>query len=190
MPPSQSSYEPTPLAYQAVPPAKPTSVMVIGIIGIVLGSMNVICTPISLIPFIVPTPAGTNPGVDVMKSNSLLFAWIIIASILGTLLGAWLLANSIGSVMLKRWARKGMITYAWGAIALSLVGTAITLVAVVPQLMAQANGGTPEQKGAAIGGVIGGVVGGLIGVILPIFILVWYRKPHVVEAFEGVSPTM
>jgi hypothetical protein len=182
--PPPSGYEPTPLAYQVpVPPLRPTSVSVIAIIGIVLASLGLICTPFALIPFFMTSAAAQNPQIQMMHDSKPLMAWTIGSLAINFVLAILLLAASIGSLRLSAWARKGMIAWAIASSAMAIIGTAVQCVFVLPQLLAKMNSGNPADYGAAIGGIVGAVFGIIFSLILPAFILVYYRKPHVVDAF-------
>lgn len=67
------------------PPRRPTSVTVLSIIGIILGAMGVICTPLGLIQYFVDF-GQPNPVIDAIKENKLAFAWTIGSNILTILL--------------------------------------------------------------------------------------------------------
>ena len=186
--PPPSSYQPAPLAYEVpVPPLRPTSVSVIAIIGIVLASLGLICTPFAVIPFVMTGAAAQNPQIQLIQNNKPLMAWSILALVVQFLLSILLLTASIGSLRLSNWARKGMIAWAIASSVMAVLSTAVQCVFIVPQLMAKMNSGNPADYGAAIGGIIGAVAGIVFAFILPAFILIFFRKPHVVDAFEKSS---
>jgi len=47
----------------------------------------------------------------------------------------------------------------------------------------QGSGGL-EETAAKVGGVVGGMCGGIIGLIYPIILVVFMRRPNVVEACQ------
>ena len=179
----------TPVDYGSLPPAKPTSVMVIGVIGIIFGAMGVICTPFSIVPYVLPKfmPAGAqqaNPMVELVTSSTPLMIWTIFSTSLSMVLAIVLLTGSIGSVRLSRWARKLMIGYSIVALIAMVLGLVVMLAVMLPMMMSRMNGGSAEQTGAFVGGIFGGIFGILFGSALPIAILICYRRPNVVAAFE------
>src|SRR4051812_16105138 len=75
-------------------PKKPTSVIVLCIIGMLLGGLGAVCTPIGLI-FMTINMGVPNPVVDAMKSDPMLMAWTWFAGLMSIVMGALLLASSI-----------------------------------------------------------------------------------------------
>jgi hypothetical protein len=170
-----------PLGYAAAEPARPTSVTVLGIIGIILSALGLICTPAAMIPYFTDL-AVQDPVMNTIKNDRALFATLIVQMVLAMLLAFVELAGSIGSLMLKPWARKTMVWWAWAAIALGVLGTIMTLAWIMPKVT-RAN----PNPAAAWGGMIGGVVGGLVGLIFPIFVLIYFNRDYVKAAFERGS---
>jgi hypothetical protein len=173
---------PQDLGYFHPAPRRPTAVTVLAIIGIIFGSMGVLCGPVSLTPYLFDLGVS-EPSIDKVKQSPALMAFMIGSTGVWWLLGALELASSIGSLLLRPWARRGLILYAWLAIATGVLGMALMLAWFIPT----AYGSLSEP--AAMGGVIGGLVGGLIGFIFPILVLVFFRRADVVAAFEGDAAT-
>src|SRR5262245_34716176 len=116
---SDPQFDPA-LSYQSnfqppQPPRRPASVTTLGIIGIILGGLAVLCSPFALLPYFIQM-GPPNPIVDAVKNDAGLFGYMIGSIALGWVIGLVLLCSSIGALMLKEWARKGMLTYAWIAI--------------------------------------------------------------------------
>ena len=186
--PPPSGYEPAPLADQVpVPPLRPTSVSVIAIIGIVWASLGLICAPLSIVPYFVASMGAQNPTIKMVQDSKLLFGWTIVFTALSFALAVMLMASSIGSLRLTRWARTGMIGWAIGATVLTLLNTVVQVVFVLPPLLAKMSNGNPADQGAAIGGVVGVVFGLIVGFALPIVVVIFFRKQHVVDAFTQAS---
>lgn len=167
---------PLPPPVMKPPSARPTSVTVFGVLSIVFGGLALLCTPINLVTANMPNPMFNIPGFR---------AWTIFSSILGMAAAIWQLSNGIGLLRLKPWARTGSMAYAWFAIVMGVVSMTVMLVLLLPRMGAATGGSSdPAMAAGMIGGVIGGTVGGIIGMIYPILLLVFMRKPRVVEAFQ------
>jgi GYF domain 2 len=155
-----------PLGYAAPAPARPTSVTVIAVIGIIFGSLGVlgsICGVIAL-PFIRNQMAAQG---KTMPTSS---AWVFISAFLGIALGGLLLAASISALRLTPWARTGLLVYAGLSIVIHLISSGVNFA----QMSGQAT--TPMQTGIMVGSLIGGM-------IFPVCILYFMTRPHVVAAF-------
>jgi hypothetical protein len=183
-----SQTPPPPIGYYPVPPpARPTSVTVLAIIGIVLASLSLICTPFQLIGAFMGGAAGSpNP----MMSTPILSAWTIGSSILGVLLAVGLLIGCIGSLRLAGWGRKLMLAVAVVSIVFAVVGAVMNGLVVVPAMM-----NSPEmaqmpqeqrQVAMAFGGGVGACCALLVGAVYPICVLVFFSKESVKQAFSGV----
>ena len=185
--PPPMSPPPTPLGYQGPTPAvqlRPTSVTVLAIIGIILSGLGVLCGPFALLPY-VTTMGPPNPIVDAVKKAHALMVWMFGSSLLSWLVSLLLLICAIGSLLLKRWARSGMLVYAIISIAMGLIGLVVSITWAFPAMQRAISG-----AGGSTGGLIGGLIGGVLGLIYPVFVLVYMRKPHVIEAFErGLPPS-
>lgn len=175
---------------------RPTSVTVLGILGILLAAMALL-SPFSLLfqwlAFRMPAPrpagATTNPfgNLQAQMYAGPMLAWTIGATAVHAAMGAVLLSASIASLRLRAWGRRGMIGYAWVAIPVALIAGLINGLYVVPQTFASISppgGGPPPAfvRGIAIAS---GLIGGLLGMIYPVFVLVFFRRPSVAAAFEA-----
>lgn len=178
---SQPPFDPTNMyqpEYQQAVPKRPTSVTVLAIIGIILGSLSVLCSPMGLLPYFVQI-GPPNPMIDSVKNDPALFGYMIGSIAVGWVIGLLLLVGSIGALLLKDWARKGLLTYAWIQIVLGVIGFIAMITWFNPRMTAAAG----SNKAAALGGQIGGMIGAIIGLILPVLILVFMNRPHVKAAF-------
>jgi hypothetical protein len=181
----QSPYTPT-------PPARPTAVTVLAIIGIIFGGFGLLCKPFGVIALFIPQP-GPNPMVDMQKQ---MMAWNVANAAVGTLVSILLLASAIGSLSLKRWARKGMLAYAGLAVVLTLIGGVVTIVWLLPemqkaqqQMMAQqSRGGAPPAQMmnfVQTAGTVGAVLGIAAALVYPLVLAYFYTRPAVMAAFDG-----
>jgi hypothetical protein len=166
----------------------PTSVMVLGIIGIILGALGVCGIGFSVLVMSVPM-GPPNPALTALYDDPIyrMSMWIMIP--IGMALLAWLVIASIGSLKLKPWARKSMVVYAWVALIQTVIGGIFNMGYVVPKMMAAmpAASAGPAHAGA-IGGAIGGSCGSFLGLIYPTCILYFFTRTHVVNAFNGIFP--
>ena len=173
------TYDPPPFDAPLPPGTRPTSVTVIAIIGIIMSSLGLLCGPFALLPYMMTLPGPPNPAIDAIKESKPLLGWMIFSTVLTLFLNILLLASGIGALKLKRWARFGMNTYAWFAIAMAIVGTVVSFVWMIPAMTAKTS--DPGVRAGAIGGGVGGLIGGLL---LPIFILIFMNRPLARNAFE------
>lgn len=179
-----------PMNYAIPPVQRPTSVTVLSIIGIILAALALLCTPFQFIGLLVDTGLP-NPQVDAIKENTLILALTIGVSVIGLLMAVVLLASSIGSLKLKPWARKGMIAYSIITIILTIVNTVVQVAVVMPEMMnspqmAQLSD-QERQMATVIGGGVGLFCGISIGTIFPIFVLIFFNRRNVKEAFAGLK---
>jgi hypothetical protein len=171
-----------PLDYTTqLPPGRPTSVTVIAILGIIFGGLGTLCSPFALIPYFINF-GMPNPIIDAIKQDQALFAWTIFSTVVQWGFSILLLTCSIASLGLKDWARKGMIGWAVASIAMTLVGTILHVLWLHPK-MSQLVGA--QGPGAQIGGYIGLAFGILFGFGVPLVVLYFYTRPHVVAAFAA-----
>ena len=176
-PPIQPQYYNPPL-----PSGRPTSVTVLAIIGIIFGAFGVLCTPLALMPYFVS--GVSHPAIDGIKNDPKLFSWLILSTVIGWVFAVLLLASSIGALSLKKWARQGLVVYGVAAIIMGIIGFIINMMWLFPK-MAELQAGTPQARGAMMGGMAGGVIGLVIGLALPILLLYFMTRPHVIAAFEN-----
>lgn len=153
-------------------PVRPTSMKVLGILNIVFGALGLLCMPIIIIGIMVPqpdSPLQMGPGMKIYTA---------IALVLRLILALLLLASGIGLLNLKEWARKAASFYGWSAIVMGIIGTAVTVIT-----MSSAFAGVPEHEApAVIGGTIGGMCGGILGLTYPIILIVFMKRPNIIEA--------
>jgi hypothetical protein len=182
-PPPYPNYPTMP--YSSPPPARPTSVSVLAIIGIILAAIAVLCAPFALVPYFVKMPGPPNPLIDEVKNNSTIMAYMVFATAASWVLGVVLAAGAIGSLSLKRWARKTMLGYAWGATVLAIVGLIFSFAWMIPMAQRAVANTPAASQGAAIGGVIGGIFGAVMGLAYPLCVLYFYTRQNVIAAFAA-----
>ena len=186
-----------PHAAPAAPPSgRPTSITALAGIGIVLGSLMVLCKPAGLfIQLLMPMPAdpqtgAPNPVIELIRSDPAIRFFMIGSTITGTLLSLLLLMSSLGSLALKRWARAGMLSYA----ALGLVMMTVTLLVnglfVGPEVeRAVRQSGIKQPPGVAfMEGWVGVVVALVLNLWYPVLIFYFFTRPAAKRAFEEGLP--
>lgn len=155
---------------------RPTPVTVFGILNIVFGGLGLLCTPLAIAALWIPQQPGMS------QLGPAMMAYTIVGYIVGFFCAILLLAAGIGLLYQKRWARQCSYGYGWFAIVWGIIGIILTVVMMASGMGAA--GGGPEETAAQVGGVIGGMCGGLIGLIYPIFLVIFMRRPNVVEACQ------
>jgi hypothetical protein len=172
--------------YEMMPPPAPKSIMVLGIIGIVLASLSLLCRTINLVVY------AAMPDVREMPTAT----WEIIISIVSVAFAIVLLIAAIGVIRRAPWARTLILGWAAAYILLLIVELAVAIMYSVPATIeAQKNQPNatiqPGFEGFAYCGATGAI---LLFLIYPIFVLVFMRKANVIAAFEGaagpISPYM
>lgn len=156
----------------------PTSVKVLGILSIIFGGLGLLCTPLALVNLFIPQGA---PGTEIYELP-IMRVWLTVSVVVGMVMSIILLAAGIGLLNLKRWARVWALFYGWFAILWGILGTIFNIAIVIPMIQDLGPEGSPEAIGGMIGGVVGGVCGGIIGLVFPIFMVIYMRRPNVVEA--------
>jgi hypothetical protein len=164
--------------------ARPVSVIVLSVIGILLGAGSLLCSPLTLLSLLVDFGVP-NPQLDAMKTDPLLKAWTWYGVVSLLVFGAWALIGSVGSLILKRWGRSTMVTYAIVQTTLTIAGTAVTFAVVQPRMKAALG-----ERAAALQPAWTSYLQLGIGVaLLAYFLSVWFcfTRPHVIDAFEAAE---
>src|SRR5262245_31722845 len=107
-----------------MPQQKPTSVMVLGILGIIFALLGVCGLFSTAAVFMAGSSLGPNPAMDAMRNDTVYLAFAGVSVGLGLITTVLLLVSSIGSLALQPWARLGMLIYAGVTVVTTLVGSA------------------------------------------------------------------
>jgi hypothetical protein len=142
--------------------ATPTFIKVFSILNMVFGGLGLLCAPVNFVS--IPL------ALEALGSSPLMKAYLVFSSVWGFIGAVILLATGIGLWKLRAWARKLAVGYSVLAIAIGLVGIAITLATF------GAGDGSDMERAQRIGGVVGGVVGGLIGLAYNVLLIVFLTK--------------
>ena len=162
----------------------------VAIIGLVLGGLGILCKPLgTAAQLLVPMPQP-NPVVDVFRNDPAIRAFAIGNAVTGTLLSLLLLMCAIGSLGLKPWARTGMLAYAGLALVMTLLGQAVGVFLIGPELeRAMRQSGMQQPRGMGwTGGWVGAGIGVVLGLWYPLLIIFYYTRARVREAFERGLP--
>ena len=170
-PPSQ-----TPPPQQA--PSRSSWPTAIGVISIVLGSLGLICTPLSALV------SRFSPQIEQVQGNSP--DWYMTYSTASLPVGIALavLLLVAGICLLKRIhaSRALHLTYAGANIAWAVIGSIMVITVLFPSFLE----GDMPNKAAVIGGMVGGaIVGMAFGMVWPIFLLVWFRRRKIRQQVQG-----
>jgi hypothetical protein len=157
---------------------------VLSVLGIIFGSIGVVCTPLALVPLLMAEQLDAAEW-QAVKQNQALYAYTVISALAGLLLALVLLCGSIGGLLLKPWARSLLLGYAGVALVVGITTLVANLIWVVPAQLAMSTGAADPmvQRAGHIGGMVGSVLGFLFAAVLPCCILYFYTRPHVIAAF-------
>jgi hypothetical protein len=198
-PPLPMQQQPTaPFIPYAVPtaPARPTSLLVLAIVGIILGGMAVFGGIVAVVSFVV-SRAYPSAMSGIQQSG-----WQLALAVVGLVVGAVQIWCCIGLIRMKPWARVAMIRCVCAYLVFLVFSTVVQVLVVVPQMVAMfnANLATANPAGGGGGAVppvfnsaismsmyFGAVIGLLVGAIYPTFVLVFMRRPNVLAAFEAAA---
>ena len=164
---------------------RPTSVTVLAGIGIVLGSLGILCKAAGAMMQLMIKLPQPNPVMDVFRNDPAIRMFTIGATVTGTLLSILLLISSLGSLTLKPWARTGIIAYASLAVVMTFLGQAVGYFLVGPAVESAMRGsGLPQPPGMAwMGPGVSLAIGLVLGLWYPTLILFYFTRPRAKEAF-------
>ncbi len=166
---------------------RPTSVMVLGILNLLLGVFGLLGTVVSLAMIIHPQPqvGVQNPVLELAQQNPNFAQYMRVILSVGLVACIVLFVAGFGLLLLKPWGRLLSIGYAAYAIVAAIVNTAITYSYMMPLLEKASQMPVGPQKGAIIGGVVGGILGNCVGVLYPLILLFFMFRPNVVAAMQS-----
>lgn len=165
-------------------PTRPTTGTVFGVLNLVLGIMGICCSPFSTLSLFIENPQ--DPVNKLIHDSTLLTSWMIIAAVLGMVLGGILITAGIGLLTDKSFGRKLSIVYSWTNLALIIIGFLISIVWLYIPLINMMSDLKGVELSGAIGGMAGGIFSTLWGAAYPIVLLIfmsrstvkaWYDKP-------------
>ena len=182
----------------AVTRPQPASIMVISIFAIVIGALTVLCdgmTTLSTVIFLFFSNSAAFAQQNQFQTTPMKVISVV-QLMIGFALGGVLLAGGIGGVQIRAWARKLLIRWSITNIVFQLltgaIGLYFALVVTMPAMQQQFNKQPAKQPlppgmmtFVSAGSVITVVITAVVLCILPICILIFWRRPNVIEAFES-----
>lgn len=182
----------------ALPPARPTAVTVLAVIGIIFGGLGTFCIGIGLVFQLIALAAGgsfpgaAGGGMAIRQDPAVQFYEAAVA-VIEVVVWLTLLVCSIAALSLKPFARRVLIPWSGAVIVWGLIRLAVQLVWVGPKTAAMfqqiqpAAGGGPnpvQMAGFMNVAMIGGaVIFFLLQIALPICFLTFWTGPAVKAAF-------
>lgn len=170
-----------------IPPVRPTSVTVIAIIGIILGSLGILCDLFgAAMNGVTAANGGRSPLPNQPATGVGVAAYNAAASFVMLLLAILLVVGCAFALKLRPWARKAVIAYALIMIVLAMIHTGVQIAWVGPAMVAAMRQSQPNNPAVAMVGTFGtvsAIVGLVIACALPVCILIFWNKPAVKAAF-------
>lgn len=177
------------------PSRRPTSVLVLGILGIVLSALVLISAGIMVIALaaLSRSPLGGAFLGDTPEERF----WQVVQMIANWAFYSVLLWASIAAIRLRPWARAGLVRWAWVYLAWVAIETAVVALRVIPAATAATvtatvtpSGGVvaPASPAERLAPYIVLAVSAVFNVIYPILVIAFMRRAHVRAAFgEAVA---
>lgn len=143
----------------------PVAVTVFGILNIVFGGMGLLTMPVALI-FTFAMPQTRQSGAYVV--------WTVSAFLIGLVCTTLLIAFGIGLLKLRSWGRKGALAYGCFAVIWGIIGMIVNVGLVGSG--AYGSRTNPEVQTVML------IFFGLLGLIYPICLIIFMRRPNVINA--------
>jgi hypothetical protein len=150
----------------------PTAVRVMAIIGLVLGSLTFLNHLFGIVMFMGMQKNPFGPQFSHFNVGQ---------SVVFGSFAAWQLVGCTGLLMLKEWARKLTLAYALVYPICSASAALLLVFYVIPVLIEPHN---PPNAAIVLGGMrFGAIASMFITAVLPIFMLIYLRKPQIMSRF-------
>lgn len=169
--------------YAPVANPRPTTVTVMAIIGIIWGSLLLICNGFGLVPYL-GVNLGPNPVLERLSREPAAYATelgSVVVQLAGSLI---LLVGSVLALSLKPLGRRLMLLYGGIGVTVAVVRAILVFTIVLPVMQQNIPAGSPQQVGYNIGMAFGL----LMILVFPVLVLIFMNKPHVKSAFAGLAP--
>ncbi len=166
---------------------RPTVVTVFGILALIYGGVGLLCNPVNAAVNLAADLQGELPDDPIMQIavSDTYRLGIGIYSIACFGFCLVLTLAGIGLLKLKPWGRTLAMIYGVSSLLGSLIYLGfVSVVLFVPLIQEAGKANRAEATGVAFGAIFGGSVVILLGMILPALILIFLRKPEVVQAFQ------
>ncbi len=157
-------------------PSKSSWPTAIGVISIVLGSLGLICTPLSALV------NKFNPQAKDMQAKFPDW-WMTYSTAslpVGIALAVLLLVAGICLLKRIHASRALHLTYAGANIAWAVIGSIMVITVLFPSFLE-----SDMPKAVAMGAIGGAIVGMAFGMVWPIFLLVWFRRRKIRQQVQG-----
>ncbi|CAN5739276.1 hypothetical protein BH23PLA1_BH23PLA1_44260 [soil metagenome] len=167
--------------------SRPTVVTVFGILALIYGGVGLLCNPVNAAVNLAVDLQGELPDDPIMQIavSDTYRLGIGIYSIACFGFCLVLTLAGIGLLMMKPWGRTLAMIYGVSSLLGSLIYLGfVSVVLFVPLIQEAGQANRPEATGVAFGAIFGGSVVILLGMILPALLLIFMRKPAVVQAFQ------
>lgn len=169
-------------------PPLPPSVLILSIFGMLLALYGIFGSAATV--FVLVNRGAVfgppDPMTAKLHADTAYRVGIGLSVVVGLPLAVLLAASAIGSLWLARWARVGMLVHAVGTIVTAIASTIFTVGYVVPLMTSGVQLAGPQRAGFIFGAYGGGICGGLFTLIYPVCVLIFYTRPKVIDAFNGV----
>jgi DNA-directed RNA polymerase subunit RPC12/RpoP len=154
--------------------ARPTSITVLGVLNIVLGSLGLLCLPLVIAAEFVPREA--------FALTALPREWQMISTIIAPFAFVWLAATGVGLLRLRKWARLGAVAYGWFAIAFGTVQLCVIVATYIVNMYDVASGVRPLQPEYVTATMLGGLLAGFVALVYPLLLVVLLSRPRLIHA--------
>ena len=158
---------------------RPTAVLVLGIISIVLGALGICGGIFNLMSNMIPMGAGK--GLDIPADVR---SWLTVLQAIGLVMNVVLIISGIGLLKTQNWARILSMIYAVLDIPVTIVGSYVSTKVVLPLLEKSTPQGVPPEA-LKLGMMFGLGAGVCCGLIYPIVLLVILNLKSIRGSFTG-----
>lgn len=190
-PPQPPYYAPPPamLAYSTpVAPARPTSALVLSIIGIVLASLWILVGLMGIFQLIFAITMMRSVLSSKMGGFETVLRIQAFEGVLAGIIGVALLTVSIACLRLVSWARRGMIIVAIVDLVFIIAKVILTITWLIPQQMSAMSSMSPMPAAGMnpFAGAQTAIAAGqaILTAIYPIFVLVFMTKPRMKQVYD------
>ena len=169
------------------PSRRPTSVLVLGVIGIVISAIVLLMYVVAIAILIAFSNSLFNSAVFGASTDERV--WKAVQWIASWTFHSVLLWASIGAIRLRPWARPGLVRWAWVYLVWIAIEAAIIAIWVLPSAAYDGSAAAPAtmQPSELMAGYLALVISVVGSVIYPIFVIVFMGKPHVIAAFAAAA---
>ena len=172
---------------QNLPPERPTSVTVFGILNLILGGLGLCRNTMTGAELISPSSEmfRTSPTLAMMDESAIFCFFIIISVSLSFVAAVVLMISGIGLLKLRPYGRQLAIVFGIYSVAMKIIGLLVNVFVLFPRLKAQSGeplaGFTVEDANRTMVTV---TLANSIGLIYAGLLLYFMCRPYVAEAFK------